>query len=460
VGQPSAPATDDGTPVDHQALASDDALLRRAHHVLAMNWTGSFAVPSRTQYPHHWSWDSALVSLGLPPQQAWQDLQSLLRAQWSDGRLPSIVFDPRAPANAYFPGPDVWQSRRAPGAPAVDTTGIVQPPLHAIAAWEIYRRAADAESARAALGALYPRLAAAHDYLARSRDLGGEGLMAIVHPWESGLDNSPAWDEPLAAIAVDRSITTRYQRRDRIHVPADHRPTDADYARYLTLVESYRDGGNGGAAPYGDAGLADRHPFLVECPLFNAVYAAADEALADIATVAGKDPGPHRDRAAAVREALVKHLFNAEAGAFFARDLRTGRLGTARTVAGLVPMLTDLPSHVVHALVTEATSPRFGLAEDAELAVPSYDRSGPAFDASRYWRGPIWFITNWLVWRGLLTQGQDDLADALRAVTLNLARRSGLYEYYDATTGSGRGAADVSFTAAITLDLLARSRLR
>ena len=92
--------------------------------------------------------------------------------------------------------------------------------------------------------------------------------------------------------------------------------------------------------------------------------------------------------------------------------------------------------------------------------MPSYDRTGPAFDSSRYWRGPIWFITNWLVWRGLLTQGQTHLGDALRAVTLNLARRSGLHEYYEATTGAGRGAADVSLTAAITLDLLGRSRLQ
>jgi hypothetical protein len=450
VGQVNATA-DTTTPSEDRDPPSDDELRVRARDVLAANWTGSFTVPSRKQYPHQWNWDSAFVSLGLPTERAWQDLRTLLAAQWADGRVPSIVFDPRTAADAYFPGPAIWQSRRAPAAPAVDTTGIVQPPLHALAALQVYRRAADREPARAALADLYPRLAAQHDYLARSRDLGGEGLVAILHPWESGQDNSPAWDGPLAAIPVDETITTRYERRDRIHVPAEHRPTDADYARYLTLVESYRDG----PASYGDAGLADRHPFLVECPLFNAVYVAADQALAEIATVVGRDPGPHRHRAEAVGQALVKHLFDAEAGTFFARDLRTGRLSDARTVAGLVPMLIDLPADVLRALLTEAASPRFGLTGDAVLALPSHDRTGHAFNPSRYWRGPIWFLTNWLAWRGLLAQGQDRLAGTLRGVTLDLARRYGFHEYYDAATGAGRGAANVSFTAAITLDLLA-----
>jgi mannosylglycerate hydrolase MGH1-like protein len=181
VGQVNATA-DTTTPREDRDPPSDDELRVRARDVLAANWTGSFTVPSRKQYPHQWNWDSAFVSLGLPTERAWQDLRTLLAAQWADGRVPSIVFDPRTAADAYFPGPAIWQSRRAPGAPAVDTTGIVQPPLHALAALQVYRRAADREPARAALADLYPRLAAQHDYLARSRDLGGEGLVAILHP--------------------------------------------------------------------------------------------------------------------------------------------------------------------------------------------------------------------------------------------------------------------------------------
>jgi glycogen debranching enzyme len=427
----------------------DDALRRRAAETLAANWTGSYTVPSRTQYPHQWSWDAAFASLGLPEDRAFLDLRTLFRGQWADGRVPSIVFDPRADAAAYFPGPDVWQSRQVSGSPDLDTTGIVQPPLHAVAAREVYRRATDRAAAREALIWLYPRLAAQHDYLARARDVGGHGLLAIVHPWESGMDNSPAWDASIAAVTPDFSVLHRHGRRDRRYVPAEERPTDLDYARYLTLVESYRDGG------YRDAGLPERHQFLVECPAFNAIYAAADAALADVATAVGADPEPHRERARTVAEALVKHLFDADAGTFLARDARTGRRSPAHTVAGLVPlMVADLPDAVGHALVAELTSPRFGPLADTLPAIPSYDRTGPVFDQARYWRGPVWFFTNWLVWQGLLTQGRDPLAEQLRAGTLDLARRSGIHEYYDAVNGAGAGIPGSSFTAAVTLHML------
>src|SRR4051794_8610311 len=42
-----------------------DRLRRAAAHVLLGNWTGGSTVPSRTLYPHQWSWDSAFVTIGL-----------------------------------------------------------------------------------------------------------------------------------------------------------------------------------------------------------------------------------------------------------------------------------------------------------------------------------------------------------------------------------------------------------
>ncbi|MFD6427487.1 hypothetical protein ACFWEF_01945, partial [Bacillus velezensis] len=44
----------------------------------------------------------------------------LLAAQWGDGRVPHIVFNPEVPAGAYFPGPGFWRSStdgRGAGAP-------------------------------------------------------------------------------------------------------------------------------------------------------------------------------------------------------------------------------------------------------------------------------------------------------------------------------------------------------
>jgi hypothetical protein len=91
---------------------------------------------------------------------------------------------------------------------------LTQPPLHARAALEVARRAGDRAAGDAFLRRGFPRLAAQHAYLAGRRDAGGGGLAAIVHPWESGLDDSPAWDEPLAAVELPPGGIAPYVRRD------------------------------------------------------------------------------------------------------------------------------------------------------------------------------------------------------------------------------------------------------
>ncbi|MDO3704390.1 hypothetical protein Q3W71_22255 [Micromonospora sp. C28SCA-DRY-2] len=427
-------------------------LRRLALSTLDGNWEHDHTVPSRTLYPHQWSWDSAFIAIGLAhvrPERAWRELDSLFRAQWADGRVPHIVFNPATRVGAYFPGPDFWRTEVAAAAPAVATSGLVQPPVHALAAWLVHRRD-PGPATRAALGRLYPRLVAQQRYLAERRDAGGGGLASIVHPWESGLDNSPAWDAPMAAVPADAAVMRAYRRHDTAHADAAHRPTDLDYARYLAIVAAYRDHG------YRDDGLADRQPFLVECPLFNAAMGLAEHALAEIAAVVGADPGPHRERAAGITEALVRRLYDPATGTFHPLDLRTGRLVPARTVLGLAPLvLPDLPARQVDALVVEACSARFGVAGRMERPLPSYDRTAPDFEPLRYWRGPSWLNTTWLVRRGLLTHGRPELAAGLRGSMLDLVTGAGCHEYFHPDTGAGLGSPAFGWTAALLLDVLA-----
>ncbi|PZG02048.1 MGH1-like glycoside hydrolase domain-containing protein [Micromonospora deserti] len=416
------------------------------------NWEHDHTVPSRTLYPHQWSWDSAFIAIGwahVRPERAWRELESLFRAQWADGRVPHIVFNPALRGAAYFPGPEFWNSSIADGAPDAATSGLVQPPVHALAAWRAYRRF-PSDAARAALGRLYPRLVAQQRYLATCRDVGGGGLACLVHPWESGLDNSPAWDAPLAAVPADAAVMRAYRRQDTARVDAAHRPTDLDYARYLAIVASYRDG------RYRDEALAGRHPFLVECPLVNAARGVAEHALASIAEVVGADPGPHRERAARITAALVRRLYDPATGTFQPRDLRTDRLIPARTVLGLAPLiLPDLPRRQAGTVVVEACSARFGLARRMHRPLPSHDRTAPDFEPLRYWRGPSWMNINWLLRQGLLSHGRPELAEGLRNSMIELVARAGCHEYFHPDTGAGLGSPAFGWTAALLLDVLA-----
>jgi hypothetical protein len=432
---------------------ADAQLWRDAVGVLDRNWEGGWTVPSRRLYPHQWSWDSAFIAIGwarVDPDRGRRELESLLAARWSDGRVPQIVFNPATPRDAYFPGPDFWRSRDVPGAPERETSGIVQPPVHARAAWAVHR--ADPGPGRAFLRRVYPALCAQHDYLLRNRT-NADGLAVIVHPWESGLDNSPAWDAELAGVPVGHGgpQTVPGLRRDLDHAEPGERPTDLDYARYIALAESYRDHG------YRDAEALATHRFVVADPLFNALLAWSEEALGRIARVVGYRARPHHRRAAQIREALLTHLYDPRAGTFVARG-RDGTAGAAHSIGGIVPILLDLPEAVVDRLLRSAGGPRFALSD--RMPLPSYDRTCPGFDSTRYWRGPAWINTSWLVLRGLERHGRRDEAAMLSAALVAAVRRSGFREYFDPIARTGHGCTDFSWTAALVLDVLARSVVR
>ncbi|WP_329183632.1 MGH1-like glycoside hydrolase domain-containing protein [Actinacidiphila glaucinigra] len=431
----------------------DTALRRAAARVLLSNWTGAATVPSRTLYPHQWSWDSAFIAIGLArlaPRRAQRELETLLGAQWRDGRVPHIVFNPSVPLDAYFPSPDFWRSSgagAASGAPAdIETSGIVQPPVHALAAWQVHLADPAESRRRGFLRRMYPRLAAWHRYLAASRDLGGGGLAAVVHPWEPGLDNSPVWDAALAR--VEPAPPESFRRADLDHSEAADRPTDLDYGRYVRLAADYRDHG------YDDARTP--HAFALEDPCFNALFIASEHALAEIAAATGADPAPHRRKAAEATAALVERLWDPAAGVFLARDLTTGEAVGGHSVAGLVPLIVPgLPEAVARSLIATAQGERFGLGR--VHLVPSYDLTAPEYDGNRYWRGPSWFNTAWLVHRGLRQHGADRAAGALREQALDDARRTGFAEYVEPHSGQGRGIRRFSWTAALALDLLHRT---
>ncbi|MGJ5828143.1 MGH1-like glycoside hydrolase domain-containing protein [Streptomyces ossamyceticus] len=443
-----------GTGVRHEGAVYDPgirggSLHRGAAEVLEGNWTGTSTVPSRRLYPHQWSWDSAFIAIGLShlsPLRAQTELETLLDAQWGDGRIPHIVFNPSVPLEAYFPSPDFWRSStagRAAGAPrTTQTSGIVQPPVHALAAWLVHRSDPGLSRARGFLPRVYPRLAAWHRYLLHRRDLGGGGLASVVHPWEQGMDNSPAWDAPLSRVAP--APARSFRRADLDHGAAEDRPTDLDYGRYVRLATDYRDGG------YADG----RGEFAVEDPAFNALLIASEHALARIAAELGATGTARDARAERLTAALVERLWDPAEEMFLCRDVIGGGLVPERGVSGLLPLLVPgLPREIVAALVRTAHGPHFGLGDTTRL-VPSYDLLGEAFDPHRYWRGPAWFNTNWMLERGLRLHGELGRADALRTALLETAGASGFAEYVDPYTGEPCGALGFSWTAALALDLL------
>ncbi|MDQ3691532.1 MAG: hypothetical protein M3406_16175 [Chloroflexota bacterium] len=323
------------------------------------------------------------------------------------------------PRDAYFPGADFWRSSDVAGSPRhVETSGIIQPPIHARAVLEVYEHAADEAEARAFVERLYPKLVALHRYLAESRDPDGIGLAAIVHPWESGLDNSPVWAAQLDALEIPPDGVPEYERRDVVNADPADRPTDLAYDRFVYLAAAYREVG------YDDRTICERSPFVVVGPLFAALHLWSSLALAKIAEIVGDDPAPHRVGAAAIRRGMSEALWDEADGRFYTRNLSSDQLARKAGIISLMPVLDpELPRPQLAAIVADLRGPAFHPPESRDhYIVPSYDLERRLFDPRRYWRGPVWINTDWLIWRCLLQHAQADLADEVARSMLASSR--------------------------------------
>ncbi len=430
--------------------------------VLERNGVKSWTKPAPSLYPHQWSWDSAFIALGLAHvdnRRATDELEALFSAQWKTGKVPHIVFDPEAPPKSYFPDAERWNSNglseHAPSGPR--TSGLCQPPVHALAVRRIWETAQGKderrlENARRFLRGNYPRLLSWHRYLATARDPERSGLVTIYHPWESGTDNSPRWDGPLDRIPIGEVPT--YTRRDVQHVSdPSHRPTDEEYDRFLWLLELLK------RARYEEADIYGEHPFLVKDVLFSAILVAANEALLEIHAAVGAS---EEDRTTIERwiergrEGLDEQ-WDPALGLCLDRDVLTGEPLRVRTVAGFAPLISGgLGERRVADVLQTLDSPAFvGNPQLHRPLPPSTSPGEPGFHPRSYWRGPVWPVANWLLWWSLLRAGEPERAHSLRHHTLEELAESGFAEYFEPFTGEPLGSGEQSWTAAIALDMLA-----
>lgn len=418
-----------------------------ARTILNELWLGTATKPAQHLYPHQWSWDSAFIAIGNRHHRwdrATLELRTLFEAQWPSGMVPHIVFSDTG--GEYFPNAafwDVFNSCTRP--PPRPSSGICQPPVHATAAWLIYQSRPDGEG-RAFLSEIYPKLAAWHDYLHRDRAVGSP-LAEIWHPWESGMDNSPIWDQLLTDLRFEPADVPPYRRVDNVLIHSDDRPSDADYDRYAYLVgrlraEAYE--------PTNPGGL----PFRVRDVLFNGALARAEFDLANIADELRIDGSERRAKGNAVAEAIHSELWDPAAKIFYSQDSATGMLIEARHAGGLMGLLVPLDADRRAGLIeTMESSFLVSLGEHAAvvLTVPEGDAG---FDAIRYWRGPTWIQMVWLVALGLEGNGEIELAERMRNGVVRLVEIAGFFEYFNPRTLRGHGTDRFGWTSALYLDLL------
>jgi len=428
------------------------SLPQAAAEVLRANDRGRRTVAAPALYPHQWSWDAAFVAIGwatISVPRALEEMRHLLHGQWATGMIPHIVFTPEP---GYFPGPDRWRTAGVAQAPSdVPTSGICQPAIHSLALFVIGEQArrnggTDAELFRAFLAETFDGWLAWHRWLETTRSTHPTGLVEIHHPWESGMDNSPRWDAPCARIDV--GTMAPYEREDVRHVAgADERPADADYDRYLWLVEQLVSVG------YDDAAARSTVDFRVGDVFFTATHAMSAGLLAELGDGIGRgaEAGELRAMAARARDA-VGRTADPATGRARDYDMLAGEWLDSATVGGFAPLVCGADAATYDALVEQLLGPSWcGHPALAHPVPPTVTPDSAAFVSRTYWRGPQWPVLVWLLTWALRHHGRPEAAEAIGRAGRDQLGDLTFAEYYDSLSGQALGSQNQSWTAAVAL---------
>lgn len=431
-------------------------MLTEATAVLKANDRSSWTVPAGDLYPHQWLWDSCFISIGLRhinPERAKTELVSLTHGQWSNGMLPNIVFHEPQGHRRHV---DMWNSAASPYSPqGLATSGVTQPPMIAEAAYKIGDKLNE-EGRLEWFRQIFPALLHYHQWLYEDRDPHRSGLVVLVHPYESGLDNSPPWISELRKHSMPTWVEwierlhleglINLARRDTRHVPPGQRMSNIEALAYWAAVHRLK------RKAYNSEAILSRSLFLMEDLAFNCILIRANIYLKEIANAIGHQlPSILKERFR-LSETALEQLWDEARGQYFSRSFVSHKLIREPTIATLLPLYAGTISKVrARHLANLITNPgQFG----ALWPVPSVPLSSSYFNPAKYWQGPTWVNINWLIIEGLKNYGFMSEAETLTRHTIELVRRHGMNEYFNPLTGEAEGAADFSWTAALTIDLL------
>lgn len=369
---------------------SAGALRARAREILEAHWRPEgYTVPNATVYPFQWLWDScfhAIVWAHLgEADRALAELAHVFRTQDRAGFVPHIDYEADPSMHETF-----W------GRPGAST--ITQPPMYGHALAELHR-----------LGMAVPEALVAHAAAGlhflldqRARDP-QTGLITIVHPWESGADNSPRWDHWATA--------------------HDGGPFDADhwYDVKGDLV---------GTVARGESGAPLANPAFGAAPAgFNALVAFNARELCEL----GADATMLEHTTEL--EALLATRWHSDLATWVDGGPAATTSGRTRVLDALLPALV-LPDRGAIALRAAVDDTHYG----GSCGPAGVHRDEPTFAPQAYWRGGAWPQLTYLLWVAARRMGVYDIARSLANALAHGAEVSAFAEYWDPDSGAALGA--------------------
>lgn len=431
-------------------------LFDKCLEVLHKNDKGNHTKPAGGLYPHQWLWDSCFIAIGLrhiDVQRSKTEIETLFEAQWANGMVPHLIFEP---GRAYRAERNIWKSWSSPFSPDNrSTSGITQPPMLAEAIWLVGEKLSKTERViwfKKLLGDLIRH----HEWLYNERDPHSEGLVLQIHPYETGLDSTPSWQVQLHEHSKPRWIEIiewlrldsliNLLRRDTRYVQPGQRMTNIDALLYWNVIRRFRRKG------WDIFKILHRSTFCIEDVAFNSILVRANKRLDQIAKVCRMKIPEHLVVSMHKTEKALDALWDEPTEQFYSRDFITHKLIAEPTIGGLLPLYSGTISKLHIAKLHDSL--RDHRQYWTNHPVPSVPLTSKFFSDERYWQGPSWVNTNWLIIDGLKRCGLNDRAEELKQRTIETVKKSGIFEYFSPIDGRGLGAPNFSWTAALIIDLL------
>lgn len=452
-----------GIDISPSTLENIEAAARQGYE---QTWLGDHSRPSRPHdnpdiYAGSWcGWDlywATLAHARYAPERGMQDILWGLHAQWihTDGRKPHIRFDKLRPDEIIY---NPLVSRR--GAPlGVLTSALIQPPIDAQAAWSL-RDHLPRENRRYLFEKVYDAVTMHRRYLTRHRTDPATGLIEVYHPDESGMDNSPVFENFFDASGyaasrpvlwhVARSLHDRF-RHDKALLKQNVRTSPKTGIKNAFLLASMVLNG------YREEYLRHQHPLRVLDPSFNAITIREDRTYQELAADIGKPiPDDLAEAMVNTRQGL-QQLWSEPDQMFMAVNQADGRQTTIPHLSGLMPLYCDaLTPDQAQALIGHTQDTTTFLSPYGVLSCPSNVQD--YFSYTGYWSGSIWPHTNEALATGLREHGAHDAADDLTLRLLGAMGVAKMHENIRGDTGEGVGNTPQTFSIGTAAKLIPVSR--
>ncbi len=258
-----------------------------------------------------------------------------------------------------------------------------------------------------------------HNWLLKYRDPNQDGLISIISPNESGLDELPTFQYALG-----------YYKNNPVKLHYVFRKPDILNQRYN--FQSRR--------------ILKKDYFNVEDLAFNTIFIEACRSLSRLCRALSdkKNEKYFADVSNKALQSMIKKCWDEKDGIFYTVFSKYQKKARVKTIESLLPLFLDgLAQKYVKRLVQEhLLNPQefwteYPVPSVAKSELYYYPKQPPVHHLKFLWRGPTWINTNWLIVKGLRKHGYRDIADEIVRRTVKMIQKSGFREYYNPESGEG-----------------------